>query len=766
MSFYLSPGVYVVETDLSQRVAAVSTSTGAAVFASKKGPIGPRFITSRQEFLSLYGYPDPSVSFGHDTCLDFLQQSNQLWANRVVNGDSYAGITYYNDDDLGSETFENSAANPRTVTRHFAWTSNMSTASNYETGNRNILTIKLEEDFDVESDITIEFNGGDFTATITTASGTVNQTTEMTALVAAIDAAITAASSEKDQEVTLLTDSISNSRVITIVCPSDMNDLIITNITAESGTLTYTNSARLFEIFAENPGAWASDPNLQNEGIGVKITNVDPGVKQKIRATLSAALVSGDEVTVTVNGTDYSETFTTSNDATLTALAVKIQADTGVDTCEVISVPSGVNNDREFVITSSIAGPDKLTVTGTVDSGGSGTATISFEEQLTGVDADGTFFLEVYLRNNSNIPVESFEVTLADQIDGFGNQLNIAEVINNSAGKSKYIRVYQDDDMKAAALMAQEINNDFTVDSNIRWLTQGADGSSVTSSNIKAGWNQFSNREKIGVRILLGCGYTATDVLQHISTLAFNRRDCIAILDMPSSKQEAVSAFNFRRDELNINSSYAAIYSPDLKIVDEFTDQQRFVPPCGKVGAAYAFTDRVRETWFAPAGLNRGLLRNVVDLRYSYDQGHRDLLNPAQINAIVNKTGKGVVIWGAETLQSKASALQNVNVRRLLIAIEVALVDALDYSVFEPNDANLRFEITQLIRNFLEPIKNGRGLADYKVVSDENNNPPSLRDAGQLNVDVFLTPIIPAKTIRLQTIITKQGATFSELVVS
>jgi phage tail sheath protein FI len=233
---------------------------------------------------------------------------------------------------------------------------------------------------------------------------------------------------------------------------------------------------------------------------------------------------------------------------------------------------------------------------------------------------------------------------------------------------------------------------------------------------------------------------------------------------MPSDKQSAQNAVAYRKQELNINSSYGAIYTPDLKILDTVTDRQRFIPPSGHVAASFARTDRDRATWFSPAGIERGQVKNVRGLRVRYSQGDRDLMHDDQVNFIINKPGKGIVIWSAETLQARASALSNVNVRRLLIVVEVSLANALDYSVHDPNDPFTRFLVKQAIDNFLQPIKEARGLYEFFTVCDESNNKNTDIDSYQLNVDVYLKPVLPAKFIRLQTIITNTGANITELI--
>jgi phage tail sheath protein FI len=232
---------------------------------------------------------------------------------------------------------------------------------------------------------------------------------------------------------------------------------------------------------------------------------------------------------------------------------------------------------------------------------------------------------------------------------------------------------------------------------------------------------------------------------------------------MPSSDQTTTAAVNYRKNLLNINSSYSAIYTPDLLITDPYTNLQLYCPPSGYVAGAFAYNDAVAAEWFDPAGLNRGGIKNIQGVAVTYGQSDTDLLEPAQINPIVLMSGQ-YTIMGAATLQSNASALSNINVRRMLITIEVSSVDSLNYQLFQPNDPYTQFLVVQLGNTILQPIKVGRGLIDYLVVSNSKNNPSYITDLGQLNVQYILKPDLPVKFISLQSVISNQGAVFSEIL--
>jgi phage tail sheath protein FI len=704
--------------------------------------------------LEEYGQPDPKIGFGHDCCLPFLVEGRQLWAKRVVNGATHAGVSYFVDDN---------SSPTKVISKKFL---SAGSAANYEQQYRQIFVIKFNGALVPSNSVTVTMTNGTTTQTATyavPASG-VTSNQALVNWAAAIKTALdTYALGGAAEVLDVSASGTDDDRIIFVTVPSTVLltfGAIVITLGATQTTAVMSDQCKLFDIFAENPGAWANQ-------YGTKIVNVDQGIRQKVKLVFSAALVTSNTFTVDINDVTIGPiTFATDSDTTMAAIAAAIAANANINSAVVTVVGGSVSNDREIIIEAKNSGLDKITVKNATVLAGASQATVAISEILTGLDSTNTFDLEIYDKSNPTVAVETFTVSMAEQVDGLGNQQNIAQVVNESPNKSKIVRVFQPDSSKTRTMIGRSVNSEWVVDELPNYLVGGTDGATPTSSNIRNGWDTFKNREEIAVRILINCGYTAPEVQQHMVSMARLRRDCFAILDAPSDQQSPADLLNYRRNVLNINNSYGALYAPDLKIVDQYTDVVRYVPPSGYVAAIYARTDRERAEWFAPAGLTRGLVENVLDLRNLYDQGARDTLDPNQINCIIKKPGKGIAIWGIQTLQSRKSALSVVPIRRMIIGIEIAIVEALDFSVFDPNDAFTRFLIEQQISDFLEPIKNGRGLQRYQVVCDESNNKNQTIDLGQLNVDVYLDPTRPAEKIKLQSIITKSGASFSELIAT
>lgn len=362
------------------------------------------------------------------------------------------------------------------------------------------------------------------------------------------------------------------------------------------------------------------------------------------------------------------------------------------------------------------------------------------------------FWVEVFIdyKGPSQLPVEKFLVSREEgKLDGYSRSMFIEDVINR---RSSYIRVRN----------SPHVPNVKVLVNAFEFLDGGSDGTKPTRADYLQGWELYKDAERLDVNILINGGLTEPQIHQKMDEVARTRMDCIAVLDMPSDSQKTIQAIDYRKNTLNIDSSYSAIYSSDCLVYDSYNDIELYVPPSGLVAAAYARTDKNFELWFAPAGMIRGKLR-IRGLREKYDQGQRDALDDANINTIRFMPGKGYNIWGQETLQTMKSSLSNVNVRRLLCYIEKTIAVGCLYSVFEPNDKILRDSLVEICERFLNPIKRGRGLYWFAAVCDESNNLPSTIANGDLMLDVFVDPTIAAKRIHLQAVIVKTGASFKEV---
>ena len=309
-------------------------------------------------------------------------------------------------------------------------------------------------------------------------------------------------------------------------------------------------------------------------------------------------------------------------------------------------------------------------------------------------------------------------------------------------------------------------------------LNDAATPLGVTDGDIMTAIDLYSNPEEIDVNIFIDSDKSET-VKKYMNQICEDRMDCMAILDVPYNTvvnnrgNEVVDLKNWRlgltpyeSDNLNVNTSYSSLYGNWIEVYDRYNNKNRWIPASGHVAGIYAQNDADRDPWWAPAGLNRGILTSVRRLAWNPKLGHRDQLYMNGINPIVSFAGQGKIIWGQKTLLNKSSAFNRVNVRRLFIVLEKAISTAAKYFLFEPNDLATREGIMAMINPFLRDVKGRRGIYDFKVICDESNNTPESIDRNELHVSIFLKPTRTAEFMVLKFIATKTGASFEELAAS
>ena len=246
-------------------------------------------------------------------------------------------------------------------------------------------------------------------------------------------------------------------------------------------------------------------------------------------------------------------------------------------------------------------------------------------------------------------------------------------------------------------------------------------------------------------------------VVNSLITKCQERGDTMAIVDMldyNANISEVVS------EASTVNSSYAATYWPWLQTLDPNTGQQVWVPASTMMPSIYAFTDSISEPWVAPAGINRGTLSTVIKAERFLTQGNRDTLYEANINPIATFPNSGVTVFGQKTLQKKKSALDRVNVRRLLIELKSTIKQIADALVFEQNTVATRNDFVSQVNPYLSSVQQRQGLYTYRVVMDETNNTPTVIDNNQLVGAIYLQPVKTVEFIVLDFNVTQTGVTF------
>jgi len=211
------------------------------------------------------------------------------------------------------------------------------------------------------------------------------------------------------------------------------------------------------------------------------------------------------------------------------------------------------------------------------------------------------------------------------------------------------------------------------------------------------------------------------------------------------------------------NTSYAATYANYLKVLDDSSGVYNFIPPSGFVAAKIVATDFEIGPWGAPAGFNRGILTNVVDVAITPNQHQRDSLYQININPIATFADQGIVVFGQKTLLKKPSAFDRINVRRTFLYLEKATKSVMRFFIFENNTLFTRARVINTLSPFFERVKAADGLYDYLIVCDERNNTPEVIDNNELIVDIYLKPVRTAEFIRVNFYATRTDANFEEL---
>lgn len=313
-------------------------------------------------------------------------------------------------------------------------------------------------------------------------------------------------------------------------------------------------------------------------------------------------------------------------------------------------------------------------------------------------------------------------------------------------------------------------------------LTGGVDGTPVSAADIigsvgsppvvpATGLQLFANPETIDVNLLCVPGRTEASIIAAIQTLCETRGDCFGLIDTPYglTVSQAVAWHNGlgggpTDPTAAISSSYLALYYPWLQVYDGFNDVEVWVPPVGHIAGVCAYTDFVADPWWAPAGLNRARLSDVLQVHHSATQGERDYMyaDGNCINPIINYHSQGIVVWGQRTAQRVASALDRINVRRMMLYLRKVVATATLSLVMEPNDEATWDRFVGLVDPLCEQIKARRGIYDYRVICDATTNPPAVIDRNEMVGRILVQPTKTAEMITLEFTLLASGASFEE----
>jgi len=287
-----------------------------------------------------------------------------------------------------------------------------------------------------------------------------------------------------------------------------------------------------------------------------------------------------------------------------------------------------------------------------------------------------------------------------------------------------------------------------------------ADIQGLTASDYEIAVQLMANKDEYRYNSISVPGVTSQNGASIVSSVAnnsVNRGDNISIVDLVNYQANVGTVTT---QAAAFDSSYATAYWPWCQTIDPETGKQVWVPASVMIPGVYAYTDASADAWFAPAGLTRGALGSVIRAERKLPSSTRDTLYGANVNPIATFPNSGVVVFGQKTLQKRASALDRVNVRRLLIAVKTYVSQIADTLVFEQNSASTRNNFLTQVNPYLESVQQRQGLYAFKTVMDESNNGPDVVDRNQLVGQIFLQPTKTAEFVLLDFNVTPTGATF------
>ena len=309
-------------------------------------------------------------------------------------------------------------------------------------------------------------------------------------------------------------------------------------------------------------------------------------------------------------------------------------------------------------------------------------------------------------------------------------------------------------------------------------LASGTDDYASTNAEIATAYEKFNDSENVDLSLLI-CGPSQTNSdatgdtkATAVMDIATARRDCVAFVS--PARADVVDVANAITQTRNVKTfaqglpktSYAVIDSGYKYMYDRYNDVYRFVPLNGDTAGLCARTDSVADAWFSPGGFNRGQIRGAVKLAFNPNQTQRDDLYKANVNSIVAFPGQGTVLFGDKTAQTKPSAFDRINVRRLFIVLEKAISTAAKFQLFEFNDEFTRAQFRNLVEPFLRDVQGRRGLTDFSVVCDDTNNTGDVIDRNEFRADIYVKPARSINFIQLNFIATRSGVSFSEVAGS
>jgi len=737
MSFLVSPGVHVREIDLTNVVPAVATSIGAIAGAFEKGPVGSvTTITSEEQLVQTFGKPQ-TTSNQFETffsATNFLQYGDNLKVVRaesaILNAGANSGILIRDDDHYESSFQDGSGSHGEWAARTAGTHGNgigVDICGSARAFKQPLGSLNLINGAGAIGDLSVTVDNQDATdATI--AIGDIISFQTASAVVATVAGAITVATKN------LVVDGNSGTIVVgDRVLGAGISD---GDVVVKVATITDQQNLVLDKsIIVANdiPLVFSKDTQVESKGEEYEVTAVS-GEVLTIRllddpagAGLQTVIPDNSLITRRWRFSDlFDEAPGTSSWSIANARGEKDEIHVAVyDTVgDITGSAVGVVGQRTAAVIERFANMSK---------------------NPNGKTAQGS--------NNY-----------------------YSDVIFAQSGF-----IYWTDHLAAGSNWGTDIasGTDYTLVSGIdvSTLTGGTDDYATTNGEIALAYDKFADTESLDINLVIGgsssiAADTAANMDTHvtmITALCELRRDCVGfvspyrgatvgIASSLTATKNVVDAF-----DLCPSSSYMVFDSGYKYMYDKYSDVYRFVPLNADIAGLCAFTDNIADSFFSPAGFNRGNIRGAIKLSYNPQKAERDQLYKKRVNPVTNFPGQGVVLFGDKTALTKPSAFDRINVRRLFLLLEKAIATAAKFQLFEFNDAFTRAQFRNLVEPFLRDIQGRRGISDFSLKCDDTNNTGEVIDRNEFIADIYIKPARSINFITLNFIAVRTGVAFSEV---
>ena len=300
-------------------------------------------------------------------------------------------------------------------------------------------------------------------------------------------------------------------------------------------------------------------------------------------------------------------------------------------------------------------------------------------------------------------------------------------------------------------------------------LSGGGDGSAVTDGQLKAAYEKFNDADTVDVGLIIAGPSGSASHVDSMITIAENRKDVVVFAS--PQRSDVVNVANSNTQTSNVtdffngvrSSSYVVFDSGYKYAYDRYNDVYRYVPLNGDIAGLAARTDILADSWYSPAGLNRGVIRGAAKLAFNPTKSQRDALYTSRVNPVATFSGQGTILFGDKTGLSSPSAFDRINVRRLFITLEKAVSTASKFQLFEFNDEFTRANFRNIVEPFLREVQGRRGITDFLVVCDETNNTGEVIDRNEFVAEIFVKPARSVNFITLSFVATRTGVSFEEV---